>query len=103
MRGQASRFGKQQHKMIRRYTGNSGHGRQANVCASVRADVVHDSGYISLANVRVLCIRLLTSASKRYRENIGPMFRFWSVLPNKWSNKPGRGKRRYDCLAFGRG
>jgi hypothetical protein len=54
VRAQASRFGEQQHKMVRRHPGNLGHLHQANVCASIRLDVVDDSGYTFLANVRIL-------------------------------------------------
>ena len=53
VRAQAGRFGKQQHKMVRRHPGNLGHGQQANVSAGVRVDVVDDSGYTFLANVRI--------------------------------------------------
>ena len=56
MRGQAGRFGKQQHKMVPRHSGNLGHGHQANVGASVRVDVVDDSGYTFLTNVRILSL-----------------------------------------------
>ncbi len=56
VRAQAGRFGKQQHKMVRRHPGDLGHGRQANVCASVRVDVVDDSGYTFLSNVRILSL-----------------------------------------------
>ena len=87
VRAQAGRFGKQQHKMVRRHPGNLGHGHHANVCAIVRVDVVDDSGYTFLANGRILSLRLLTFSSKRYRENIGQMLRFWSILPKNWSKK----------------
>jgi hypothetical protein len=73
--------------MVRRHPADLGHGRQANVCASVRVDVVDDSGYGSLVNVRILSLCLFTHPSKRYRENIGQMFRFWSILPKKWPEK----------------
>jgi hypothetical protein len=53
VRAQAGRFGKQQHKMVRRHPGNLGHGQQANISAGVRVDVVDDSGYTFLANVRI--------------------------------------------------
>ena len=92
MRGQGGRLGKQQHKMIRRHPGNLGHGQQANVSAGVRVDVVDDSGYTFLANVRIPSLRLLTSASQNYRGNIGQMFRFWSVLPGNWSKKQATGQ-----------
>jgi len=67
--------------MVRRHPSNLGHGHEANVCASVRVDVVDNSGYSSLVNVRILIVsssslRLLTFASNRYPENIGQMFRF---------------------------
>ena len=84
---QAGRFGKQQHKMVRRHPGNLGHGQQANIPAGVRVDVVDDSGYTFLANVRMSSLRLLTYASQNYRGNIGQMFRFWSVLLKYWSKK----------------
>jgi hypothetical protein len=54
-------------------------------------DVGDDSSYTSLA-AHPFSLRLLISASKRYRENIGQMFRFWSVLPKKWSKKQGTGQ-----------
>jgi hypothetical protein len=56
VRAQAGRFGEQRHKMVRRHPGNLGHGHHANVCAIVRVDVVDDSGYTSLANVRILSL-----------------------------------------------
>ena len=92
MGAQAGRFGKQQHKMVRRPPGNLGHGQQANIPAGVRVDVVDDSGYTFLANVRIPSLRLLTSASQNYRGNIGQMFRFWSVLPIDWSKKQATGQ-----------
>jgi hypothetical protein len=55
-------------------------------------DVVDDSGYTSLANVSIPSRRLLAASIKQYRENIGQMFRFWSVLPNNWSKKQGTGQ-----------
>jgi AraC family transcriptional regulator len=88
MRGKASCFGKQQHKMVRRHPGNLSHGHQANVCAGVRVDVVDDSGYSTLANLRILSLLLINVCEKTIPENIGQMFRLWSVLPNKWSKKP---------------
>lgn len=62
--------------MVRRRPSNLGHGHQADVRAGVRVDVIDDSSYSPVANVRILSLRLLTSEGKRYRENIGQMFRF---------------------------
>jgi len=44
VRAEASRFGKQRHKMVQREPGNLGHVLQADVCACVRVDIVDDSG-----------------------------------------------------------
>ena len=65
VRGKTGRFGKQQHEMVRRHPGNPGHGHQADVFASVCVDVVDDSRYFSVADVRILSLRFFTSASKR--------------------------------------
>ncbi len=42
--------------MVRRHSGNLGHGQQANVCAGVRVDEVDDTGYTFLTNVRILSL-----------------------------------------------
>jgi hypothetical protein len=55
-------------------------------------DVVDDFGYGFLANVRILSLCLFPHPSKQYRENIGQMFRFWSILPKKWPEKRGTGQ-----------
>ena len=82
--------------MVRSHPADLGHVHQADVCAGVRVDVVDDSGYGFLANVRILSVCLFTLPNKRYRENFVKCSGFGQFFRKNGMESEGPDKRRYD-------